>query len=143
MPLSPVHNVHISQLILYARTCFAFEDFSKRGNTELDYRYLNYGTHGGCGRSHGGCGRSHGGCGRTHGGCGRSARDIHSSAATDPTCAIVRGSCCHTLHFVIAIWIMITFHTSLTSLFCIATNMVRISLRFTVYLITYLNGKRV
>jgi hypothetical protein len=30
-PLSPAYDVYISQLIRYARTCFAYEDFSKRG----------------------------------------------------------------------------------------------------------------
>ena len=31
IPLSPVYGVNISQLIRYARACFAYEDFSKRG----------------------------------------------------------------------------------------------------------------
>ena len=31
IPLSPTYGVYISQLIRYARACFAYEDFSKRG----------------------------------------------------------------------------------------------------------------
>jgi hypothetical protein len=31
VPLSPAYGVYISQLIRYARACFAYEDFSKRG----------------------------------------------------------------------------------------------------------------
>jgi hypothetical protein len=31
IPLSPAYCVYISQLIQYARACFAYEDFSKRG----------------------------------------------------------------------------------------------------------------
>jgi hypothetical protein len=53
------------------------------------------------------------------GGCDWSAGDAHSSAAPDPTFAFVGGPCCPTLDFVIAFWIMITFYTLLTSLFCI------------------------
>ena len=30
IPLSPAYGVYISQLIRYARACFAYEDFSKR-----------------------------------------------------------------------------------------------------------------
>jgi hypothetical protein len=30
-PLSPAYGVYVSQLIRYARACFAYEDFSKRG----------------------------------------------------------------------------------------------------------------
>jgi hypothetical protein len=37
----------------------------------------------------------------------------------DPTFAFVGGPCCPTLDFVIALWIMITVYTLLTSLFCI------------------------
>ena len=54
-----------------------------------------------------------------HGGCDRSAGDAHSSAAPDPAFAFVGGTCCPTLEFVIALWIMITFYTLLPSLFCI------------------------
>ena len=31
IPLSPAYGLYISQLIRYARACFAYEDFSKRG----------------------------------------------------------------------------------------------------------------
>jgi hypothetical protein len=31
IPLSPAYGVYISQLIRYARACFAYEDFSRRG----------------------------------------------------------------------------------------------------------------
>jgi hypothetical protein len=31
IPLSPAYGVYVSQLIRYARACFACEDFSKRG----------------------------------------------------------------------------------------------------------------
>ena len=31
IPLSPAYGVYISQLIRYARACFAYEDFFKRG----------------------------------------------------------------------------------------------------------------
>jgi hypothetical protein len=31
IPLSPAYGVYISQMIRYARACFAYEDFSKRG----------------------------------------------------------------------------------------------------------------
>jgi hypothetical protein len=31
IPISPAYGVYISQLIRYARACFAFEHFSKRG----------------------------------------------------------------------------------------------------------------
>jgi hypothetical protein len=31
IPLSPAYGVHVSQLIRYARACFTYEDFSKRG----------------------------------------------------------------------------------------------------------------
>jgi hypothetical protein len=31
IPLSPACGVYISQLILYTRACFAYEDFSKWG----------------------------------------------------------------------------------------------------------------
>jgi hypothetical protein len=30
VPLSPAYGVYISQLILYARACFAYEDFTNR-----------------------------------------------------------------------------------------------------------------
>jgi hypothetical protein len=30
-PLSPVYGMYISELIRYARACFAYEEFSKRG----------------------------------------------------------------------------------------------------------------
>jgi hypothetical protein len=33
IPLSPAYGVYISQLIRYARACFAYEDFSKRGKS--------------------------------------------------------------------------------------------------------------
>jgi hypothetical protein len=56
---------------------------------------------------------------RAHGRCDRSAEDAYSSAAPDHTLAFVWGLCCPTLDFVIAFWIMITFYTLLTSLFCI------------------------
>jgi hypothetical protein len=52
-----------------------------------------------------------------HCGCDRSAEDAHSSAAPDPTFEFVGGSCCPTLDFVIALWIMITFYTLLSLLF--------------------------
>ena len=42
-----------------------------------------------------------------------------SSAAPDSAFAFVGGPCCPTLEFVIVFWIMITFYTMLTSLFCI------------------------
>ena len=29
--LSPAYGVYVSQMILYARACFAYEEFSKRG----------------------------------------------------------------------------------------------------------------
>jgi hypothetical protein len=38
--------------------------------------------------------------------------------APDPAFAIVGGPCCPTLDFVIAFWIMVTFYTLLTSLYC-------------------------
>jgi hypothetical protein len=56
---------------------------------------------------------------RAHGGCDHSAEDTYSSAAPDPAFAFVEGPCCLTLDFVIAFWIIITFYTLLTSLFCI------------------------
>jgi hypothetical protein len=31
IPLSPAYGVYISQLVRYARACFAYEDFSKGG----------------------------------------------------------------------------------------------------------------
>jgi hypothetical protein len=31
IPLSPAYGVYVSQLIRYARACFTYEDFSKRG----------------------------------------------------------------------------------------------------------------
>jgi hypothetical protein len=55
---------------------------------------------------------------KAHSGCDRSAEDAYSSAAPDPTFAFVGGPCCLTLDFVFALWIMITFYTLLTSLFC-------------------------
>jgi hypothetical protein len=55
-----------------------------------------------------------------HSGCDRSEEDAYSSAAPDPTFAFVGGLCCPTLDFVFAFWIMITFYTLLTSLFCIS-----------------------
>jgi hypothetical protein len=57
----------------------------------------------------------------TYSGCDRSAEDAHSSAAPDSTFASVGGTCCPILDFVIAFWIMITFYTLLTLLFCILT----------------------
>jgi hypothetical protein len=56
---------------------------------------------------------------KAHGRCDRSAEDAYASAAPDPTFACVGGPCCPALDFVIAFWIMITFYTLLTSLFCI------------------------
>jgi hypothetical protein len=38
--------------------------------------------------------------------------------APDSALAFVGGPCCLTLDFVFALWIMITFYTLLTSLFC-------------------------
>jgi hypothetical protein len=70
---------------------------------------------------------------RAHGGCDRSAEDAYSSAAPDPTFAIVGGPCCRTLDFVIAFWITIAFYTLLTSLFCIDNNKTRSSLYCTIY----------
>jgi hypothetical protein len=57
---------------------------------------------------------------RAHGGCDRSAEDAYSSVEPDPTFAFVGGPCFPTLEFVIVFWIMITFYTLLTSLFCIS-----------------------
>jgi hypothetical protein len=37
--------------------------------------------------------------------------------APDPASAFVGGPCCPTLGFVIALWIMLTFHTLLSSNF--------------------------
>jgi hypothetical protein len=37
----------------------------------------------------------------------------------DPTFAFVGGLCCPELNFIFAVWIMITFDTLLTSIFCI------------------------
>jgi hypothetical protein len=51
--------------------------------------------------------------------CDRSAEDAYSSVAPDPTFAFVGGPCCSILDFVIAFWIMITFCSLLTALFCI------------------------
>jgi hypothetical protein len=51
-----------------------------------------------------------------------SAEDAYSSAAPDPTFAIVGGPCCPTLDFVIAFWNMITLYTLVTSLFCICKD---------------------
>jgi hypothetical protein len=31
LPLAPAYGVYVSQLIQYARACFAYEDFSERG----------------------------------------------------------------------------------------------------------------
>jgi hypothetical protein len=45
--------------------------------------------------------------------------DVYSSVAPDPIFAFVGGTCCPSLDFVIAFWIMVTFYTLLTSLFCI------------------------
>jgi hypothetical protein len=42
--------------------------------------------------------------------------------AHDPTFAFVGDPCCPTFNFVIAIWIMITFYSLLTSLFCIIVS---------------------
>jgi hypothetical protein len=36
IPLSPPYGVHVSQLIRYTRTCFAYEYFSKRGRLLTD-----------------------------------------------------------------------------------------------------------
>jgi hypothetical protein len=52
----------------------------------------------------------------------RSAEDAYSSVAPDPTFAFVGNPCWPILGFVIAFWIMITFYTLLTSLFCIQTK---------------------
>jgi hypothetical protein len=57
-----------------------------------------------------------------HGGCDRSADDAYSSMTPDPTFAFFGGPCCLTLDFLFAIWIMITFYTLLTSLFCILST---------------------
>jgi hypothetical protein len=54
---------------------------------------------------------------RAHGGCDRSAEDAYSSMAPDPAPAFVGGPCCPTLGFVIVLWIMLTFHTLLSSNF--------------------------
>jgi hypothetical protein len=64
---------------------------------------------------------------RVHGGCDRSAEDAYSSAAPDPTFTFVGDPCCSTLNFVITFWIMITFYTLLTSLFCILNHQTCIS----------------
>jgi hypothetical protein len=61
---------------------------------------------------------------KAHGGCVRLAEDAYSSMAPDPTFAFVRCVCCLTLDFVFALWIIITFYTLLTSLFCISMSFV-------------------
>jgi hypothetical protein len=66
---------------------------------------------------------------KAHGGCDRSAEDAYSSMAPDPNFAFVGGLCCLTLDFVFAIWILITFYTLLTSLFCIYTRSIVTGLR--------------
>jgi hypothetical protein len=55
---------------------------------------------------------------KAHGGCDRSAEDAYSSMALDPTFAFVGGPCCFKLNFLFALWIMITFYTLLTPIFC-------------------------
>jgi hypothetical protein len=60
-----------------------------------------------------------------------SADDAYSSMAPDPTLAFVGGTCCLTLDFVFAFWIMIRFDTLLTSLFCIG-NYCRLLCNFNV-----------
>jgi hypothetical protein len=50
--------------------------------------------------------------------CDRSVRTVYYSAARDPAFAFVGGPYCLILEFVISFWIMITFYTLLTSLFC-------------------------
>jgi hypothetical protein len=59
---------------------------------------------------------------RAHSGYNWSAEDAYSSMATDPTLAFVGGSYYPALDFVCTVWIMITFYTMLTSLFCILTT---------------------
>jgi hypothetical protein len=54
--------------------------------------------------------------------CYRSAEDAYTSATPDPSFAFVGGPCCLALDFVIAFWIMITFYTLLTSLFCLISE---------------------
>jgi hypothetical protein len=49
------------------------------------------------------------------------SKDAYSSIAPDPTFAFVGGlPRCPTLDFVIAFWIVITFYSLLTSLFCVS-----------------------
>jgi hypothetical protein len=62
---------------------------------------------------------------RAHGGCDRSAEDACSFAAPGPTFAFVGGPYCPTLDFVITFWIMITFYTLLTLLFCIISLIIK------------------
>jgi hypothetical protein len=56
---------------------------------------------------------------KAHGGCDLSAEDAYFSMALSITFAFVGSPCCPTLDFVIALWIIITFYTLLTLLFCI------------------------
>jgi hypothetical protein len=60
---------------------------------------------------------------RVHGGCDWSAEDAYSTAAPDPTFAFVEGLCCPALEFLFAFWIMITYYTMLTSLFCMQKHL--------------------
>jgi hypothetical protein len=57
---------------------------------------------------------------KVHDGCDRLAEDAYSSMAPDPTLAFVKGPFYLTLDFVFALWIMITFCTLLTLLFCVS-----------------------
>jgi hypothetical protein len=45
IPLSPAYSVFISQLIRYARACFAYEDFSKRGKLLTNKRPMGHIAH--------------------------------------------------------------------------------------------------
>jgi hypothetical protein len=159
VPLSSNYGVYISKLIWYARVCFAYEDFSKRGKVltkkvifevynephlKSSFRKL-YGLY-----NDFDCNYKlslaytlsdlfHTLCQtvvfilalttgdpvylistRVHDWYYRSADEPYSSLAPDPSFAFVVGSCCLTLDFVFALWIMLTFDILLTSLFCLS-----------------------
>jgi hypothetical protein len=68
--------------------------------------------------------------------CDRPAEDAYSSAAPDPTLAFAVGLCCPTFGFLFAFCIMMTFHTLLTSLFCILSMC---CIKFHIWPITFVN----
>jgi hypothetical protein len=97
-------SAHINDVLLFDFDILIFSAFYWFWHTEFEIRIIPFAWYGD----------------EAYGGCDGSAEDIYSSMAPDSTFAFVGGPYCPSLNFVIPYWTVITFHTLLSTLFCMS-----------------------